>query len=236
MKILGIETSSNVASVAYVNDDVLVSEITLNNKLTHSQTLMPMLDQMCGLCGLELEEVDAIAIASGPGSFTGLRIGAATVKGLALGLDKPIIPVPTLDAMAYNIAHSASIICPIMDARRQQVYTAIYRMEDGKLVKETEDLNISIDELIQELKNWEDTEIIFVGDGIPVHMDKLKEELDHIAFADSHLNRQRGSAVAALGKVYYKKGIVEDHRHFAPTYVRVAQAQREYEERTNKRI
>lgn len=236
MKILGIETSANVASVAYIDGDSLISEITLNTKLTHSQTLMPMLDHMCQISGTNLEDIDAIAIASGPGSFTGLRIGAATVKGLALALDKPIIPVPTLDSLAYNINFADSIVCPIMDARRKQVYTAIYEMEEGQFHKHTEDLNISIEALVEMLKDYQDTDIIFVGDGVPVYRDYIKEQLDNAYFAEAHVNRQRAGTVAALGQVYYNQGIVEDHMHFAPSYIRVAQAQREYEEKHNVKL
>ncbi|WP_105616623.1 tRNA (adenosine(37)-N6)-threonylcarbamoyltransferase complex dimerization subunit type 1 TsaB [Vallitalea okinawensis] len=230
MKILGVDTSSNVASVAYIEDDLLISEFTLNYKLTHSQTLMPMLDDVCQSCHLKLEEVDAIAVASGPGSFTGLRIGAATVKGLAYGLNKPIIPVPTLDGLAYNIHYTEYLICPIMDARRSQVYSAIYHWEDEQLVRDTDYLNITIDELIENLKEKE-SNIIFVGDGIPVFRDQLKEELEGVFFADAHLNRQRASTIASLGRRYYAEGRVENHMDHAPMYIRKSQAEREYEER-----
>ena len=127
MRILGIESSSLVASVALVTDDVLTAEYTMNFKKTHSQTLLPMLDEIANMLELDLNTIDAIAVAAGPGSFTGLRIGSATGKGLGLALKKPLIHIPTVDAMAYNLYGCPDLICPIMDARRNQVYTGLYR-------------------------------------------------------------------------------------------------------------
>lgn len=132
MRVLAIDTSSIVASVAIVEEEKLVAEFTINNKKTHSQTLLPMLEQMVKFADVSLESVDAIAISGGPGSFTGLRIGAATAKGLGLALNKPLIHVPTLKALAYNMVGTSEFICPIMDARRSQVYTGIYRFEIGR--------------------------------------------------------------------------------------------------------
>ena len=126
MKILALDSSGLVASVAVLEDDVMVAEYTMNYKKTHSQTLVPMLEQMSKMIELDLHSVDAIAIAAGPGSFTGLRIGSATAKGLGLALNKPIVPVPTVDALAYNLYGTSQVVCPIMDARRNQVYTGIY--------------------------------------------------------------------------------------------------------------
>ena len=127
MKILGIDSSGIVASVAVVENDNLIAEYTVNYKKTHSQTLLPMLDEIAKMTELDLNTVDAIAVAAGPGSFTGLRIGSATAKGLGLALKKPLVGVPTVEALAYNLYDTAGLICPIMDARRSQVYTGIYR-------------------------------------------------------------------------------------------------------------
>ena len=126
MKILALDSSGNVASIALLEDDVLKAEYTIDYKKTHSQTLLPMLDELKRMTELDLESIDAIAIAAGPGSFTGLRIGAATAKGLALALEKPIVPVPTTEGLAYNLYGHNGVICPIMDARREQVYTGLY--------------------------------------------------------------------------------------------------------------
>lgn len=133
MKILALDTTGQVASVALADEEKLIGEYTINYKMTHSQTIMPMVDAVVKMTDFDLSTVDYIACSQGPGSFTGLRIGAATAKGLALGLNKKIVPVPTLDALAYNIFETDKIICPIMDARRSQVYTALYQWEDGKL-------------------------------------------------------------------------------------------------------
>ena len=138
MRILAIDSSGLVATVAVVEQDEkavgkTVAEYTINYKKTHSQTLLPMLDEIVRMTELELGSVDAIAVAGGPGSFTGLRIGSATAKGLGLALEKPLIHVPTVDALAYNLCYTDQIVCPIMDARRNQVYTGIYEFEDEKL-------------------------------------------------------------------------------------------------------
>ncbi len=126
MKILGLDSSGLVASVAVVEDDALVAEYTINYKKTHSQTLLPMLEALAEMIELDMGTIDGIAIASGPGSFTGLRIGSATAKGLGLVLGKPLIEVPTLEGLAWNLWGSDRIVCPLMDARRNQVYTAAY--------------------------------------------------------------------------------------------------------------
>ena len=126
MRILALDSSGLVASVAIASEDVIIAEYTINYKKTHSQTLLPMLDEIVKMVNLDLSEVDAIAVTAGPGSFTGLRIGSATAKGLGLALDKPIISVPTVDCLAYNLYGTDKMICPIMDARRDQVYTGLY--------------------------------------------------------------------------------------------------------------
>ena len=129
MKILGLDSSGLVASAAVVEEDITIAEYTVNYKKTHSQTLIPMLDEIKRMTELDLHTLDAIAIASGPGSFTGLRIGSATAKGLGLALDIPIIPVPTVDALAYNFYGCSALVCPLMDARRNQVYTGLYEFQ-----------------------------------------------------------------------------------------------------------
>ena len=134
MRVLALDSSGIVASVAVVEDDTLVAEYTVNYKKTHSQTLLPMLDEIEKMTELDLDTIDAIAVAAGPGSFTGLRIGSATAKGLGLALDKPLVGIPTVEALAYNLYDVNGLICPIMDARRKQVYTGIYRYEDLRLM------------------------------------------------------------------------------------------------------
>ena len=175
MKILAIESSSLVASAAVTEDDVTVAEYTVNFKKTHSQTLLPMIDQIAAMTELDMDSVDAIAVSGGPGSFTGLRIGSATAKGLGLALKKPLIHVPTLDAMAWNLYGASGLICPVMDARRNQVYTGIYRFEkEFQIVMESSAMDIH--DLIQKL-NGMGERVIFLGDGMPVCRKFLEEEM-----------------------------------------------------------
>ena len=226
MRILGIESSSLVASVAIVTDQILTAEYTTNLKKTHSQTLLPMIDEMIEMLEIELDTIDAIAVSGGPGSFTGLRIGASTAKGLGLALNKPLIHVPTVDAMAYNFYSVANLICPIMDARRNQVYTGLYRFEDSFQIVRSQ-CAISLEELISALNEGKDR-VIFLGDGVPVYRDVIGETLKvPYRFAPAHLNRQRAGAVAALGMVYYEQGNLENAREFSPDYLRKSQAERE---------
>ena len=151
MKILGVDSSGLVASAAILSGDAIVAEFTVNNKQTHSQTLLPMIKEVVDYAGIPLEELDAIAVAAGPGSFTGLRIGSATVKGLGLVLDKPVIPVPTLEGLAYQLAEADGFICPVMDARRNQVYTGVYEMREGELVSVIDQCAMDIHDLLKEL-------------------------------------------------------------------------------------
>ena len=151
MKILAIESSSLVASAAIVDDDILVAEYTVNHKITHSQTLLPMIDEILRMTHTDKHSLDAIAVSGGPGSYTGLRIGSATAKGLGMALDIPLIHVPTIDAMAYNAYGYNGLICPIMDARRSQVYTGIYEFADGRFNILLENSAITFDELMEKL-------------------------------------------------------------------------------------
>ena len=151
MKLLALDSSGLVASAAVLEDEVLLAEYTVNYKKTHSQTLLPMLDEIARMIELDLSEVDAVAVAAGPGSFTGLRIGSATAKGLGLALGRPVIEVPTLAAMAYGLFGAAGLLCPIMDARRSQVYSGIYRFEQASLVTVRDQEPKAVSELCAEL-------------------------------------------------------------------------------------
>lgn len=231
MKILGLDSSGLVASVAVVEDDNLCAEYTVNFKKTHSQTLLPMLDVIADMIQLDLNTVDGIAVAAGPGSFTGLRIGSATAKGLGLALKKPLLAVPTLDALAYNLYDVGELVCPIMDARRNQVYTGIYEYVDHQLQIVRNSDALDIHQLIQEL-NQLGRGVVFLGDGVVVYRDVLDAELtvSH-SYAPAHCNKQRASAVAALGLVYMKEENIVSATDFQPDYLRKSQAEREREER-----
>ena len=216
MRILGIESSSLVASVAVVTDDVVTAEYTVNFKKTHSQTLLPMLDEIVRMVELDLETVDAIAVSGGPGSFTGLRIGSA------------LIHIPTVDAMAYGMYGYAGLVCPIMDARRNQVYTGIYDNREG-FSAVREQCAMDIDELVDELNKME-SRAVFLGDGVPVYRERIAERITvPCEFAPAHVNRQRAAAVAALGCIYYREGRTETAEEHAPDYLRKPQAERERE-------
>ncbi len=231
MRILALDSSGLVASVAIAAEDSLLAEYTVNYKKTHSQTLLPMLDEIVRMVNLDLSEVDAIAITAGPGSFTGLRIGSATAKGLGLALGKPIISVPTVDSLAYNLYGTDRMVCPIMDARRDQVYTGLYEFVNDKIVVISPQKAVSIDELIDEIRSI-GKHVIFLGDGVPIHRARISERIGaECTFAPIHMNRQRAGALAALGLEYYKENRVETATEHQPVYLRVSQAERERAER-----
>ncbi len=231
MKILAIDSSSLVATVAILDEEKILAEYTINHKKTHSQTLLPMLGEIVKMIELDMNEIDAIAISGGPGSFTGLRIGSATAKGLGLALDKPLIHVPTLDAMAYNFYNTDGIICPIMDARRNQVYTGLYEFANGEFKKILEQTPMAIDELIDKL-NSINRKVTFLGDGVPVFREIVEEKaIFEVDFAPAHLSRQRASSVGALGMAYYEKDNTQTAADHAPEYLRLSQAERELNEK-----
>ena len=231
MNLLAIDASGIAGSVAYIKDNRLVGEYYICDKLTHSQTIMPMLEEMKALLNIQLEEIDAVAVTSGPGSFTGLRIGVTAAKALALALNVPIVGVPTLDTMAHAMVYTERLICPIMDARRNQVYTALYKWEADTLKRLTEHMAVDIEEYIIGLKDREE-KIIFLGDGVSVYENKIKEVLGEKAvFAPSFCNLQHASVLAHVATKCYEAGQVEDPSLFVPIYLRKSQAEREKEER-----
>lgn len=234
MKLLALDSSGMVASVAVLADDVVLAEYSVNYKKTHSQTLLPMLDTVASMIELDLNSVDAIALAAGPGSFTGLRIGSATAKGLGQALDKPLISVPTLDALAMNVYNTEKLICPIMDARRNQVYTGIYQWKDGQLTAVKEQDALAITELIDILNAFEQ-EVIFLGDGVPVYRKIIEEKMTcSVSFAPASCNRQRAACVGVLAQQYYKEGKLETAAEHKPEYLRQSQAERERAEKQQK--
>lgn len=231
MKILGLDSSGIVASVAIVEDDVLIAEYTVNYKKTHSQTLLPMLDEIAKMTELDMNSIDAIAVAAGPGSFTGLRIGSATAKGLGLALKKPLIAIPTVEGLAYNLYDISGLICPIMDARRKQVYTGIYRFTDHQLKVVEDQMAVPMETVIEKLNQYGEA-VTFLGDGVPVFHELIAEKMTvPYSFAPAHVNKQRAAAVAALGEIYYRQGKTETAMEHVPDYLRVSQAERERAER-----
>lgn len=250
MKVLAIDSSGLTASVAVVEDSRTIAEYTVDYKKTHSQTLLPMIDEVAKMTELELSDIDAIAVSGGPGSFTGLRIGSATAKGLGLALDKPLIHVPTVDGLAYQVYGCGDIICPIMDARRNQVYTGIYtfsaRAGKKEGTREVEpvfqvlrmQMAIAVEDLIRRLNNY-NRPVVFLGDGVPVYREMLSAGLKvSYSFAPSYMNRQRAAVIGALGIRYYKAGKYETAMEHQPEYLRQSQAEREraQRERTAKTL
>lgn len=234
MLLLAIESSGLVASIAILSEDKLIGEYTTNFKKTHSQTLLPMMDEVVRMTGISLDALDAIVISGGPGSFTGLRIGAATAKGLGLALNKPLINVPTVDALAYNLYGTERIICPLMDARRQQVYTGLYTFEGDAFKVLSPQKAVGIDEIAEEI-NALGRPVVFLGDGVSVNKDYLTEHIKvSYGFAPEHLNAQRAGALAALGKKYYASGCMESADAHVPEYLRLSQAERELLERQKR--
>ncbi len=227
MKILALDSSGLVASVAVIEDDNMLGEYTVNYKKTHSQTLLPMLDEVAQMIELDLESVDAIAIAGGPGSFTGLRIGSATAKGLGLALKKPIVNVPTVEGLAYNLVGCPEVVCPLMDARRNQTYTGLYTFQGNEMTTLKEQCAVGIDEIIDTI-NTTGREVVFLGDGVPVFRDYIAEHCKvPYRFAPAHMNKQRAGAVAVLGMKYFSEGRYESAAEHKPEYLRLSQAERE---------
>lgn len=243
MRVLAIDSSGLTATVAVVEDDRTIAEYTIDYKKTHSQTLLPMIDEVAKMVEMDLADIDAIAVSGGPGSFTGLRIGSATAKGLGLALGKPLLHIPTVDGLAYQVYGCEDIICPIMDARRNQVYTGLYTFSRKAGTKEGTrkvepvfqvmrmQMAIAIEDLIKRL-NVYGRPVVFLGDGVPVYRDVIDKYIQvPYSFAPSYMNRQRAAVVGALGIQYYKTGKIETAMEHEPDYLRVSQAERERAER-----
>lgn len=226
MRILAFESSAKAASVALMQDGVLLAESFQNNGKTHSATLMPMAQRVLMDCGLTAAELDAVAVAKGPGSFTGVRIGVAAAKGLAWGAEKPVCGVSTLEAMATQLSMQAGIICPVMDARRGQVYNALFQSDGKTLTRLTSDRAISLEDLKKDLEKAEKT-IFLVGDGTKLCYNTLSEALSHLTLPPAHLEMQRASGVAMAAERLAQQGGLQAPGELVPSYLRLSQAERE---------
>lgn len=228
MKILAVDSCSNVATCALSVNEKLIAEIVLNDKKTHSVKLLPQIENMLKMADVDISEIDYYAVTSGPGSFTGQRIGVATVKGLAHGQNKPCINISSLEALAFNLPLTPYFVCPIMDARREQVYTAKFK----DLNRLTPDRAIALDELLDEVKG-QDT--VFLGDGVESFMETIKNKLgDKAHFPPYSLLHLRASSVAVLANIYINNNNITDYHNLEPTYLRLSQAERERLERSSK--
>lgn len=232
MKLLSIDSSGLVATAALWWDDTLRAEYTVNYKKTHSQTLLPMIDEIVRMTETDLHDLDAIAVASGPGSFTGLRIGSATAKGLGLALGLPLIPVPTLEGIACNFyGMDDAVICPMMDARRTQVYTGVYDVSGEELRILVPQEACPVEDILQKC-NALGKKVLFAGDGVPVYRELIVQNMTvPFAFAPAHLSRQRAGAVAFRAQQLFAQGVSETAAEHAPVYLRKSQAERELESR-----
>ncbi len=242
MKILAIDSSGKTASVAVWEDGLTLAEFSMQAGKTHSQTLLPMMEDVRKKIELDMEMIDAIAVTSGPGSFTGLRIGSATAKGLGFVLEKPIIPIPTLEGMAYNFYGTEKLVCPMMDARRNQVYTGLYEFirKDGgnayAIHAVKEQCAVSVKEILEDCYDI-GREVIFLGDGADAFKSVIEEKLQALChFAPAHMNRQRAASVAALAVEYYEQGKFQSADEHVPEYLRLSQAERTRAEKGEDRV
>ena len=232
MKILAFDSTATTAGVAITEDSRLLGEVTLNNGNTHSETLLPMAEALLGMLRLTVRDIDLFACSAGPGSFTGVRIGAATVKGMAFGTKKPCVGVSTLEALAYNMRGHRGIICPVMNARRSQVYTAIFE-SDGEYIKRlSEDMAIGADELDEMLSSY-DADVYLVGDGIEVATQCFKKT--RATAAPEELRYQSAYSVSQVALCMHKGGKSVSDAELTATYLRLSQAERERLERENNK-
>lgn len=227
MNILAIESSAVAASAAVISDGILKAEEFSQNGLTHSVTLLPMAENAVKKAGLKISDIDLFAVTEGPGSFSGLRIGVTIAKTLAYGCGKKVVGISTLKVLAAALAHTDKIICPIMDARRNQVYNAMYKWVDGELKEIVSPRAISAEDLAKEIKE----PVVFIGDGVRPFMEFFKEALGELAFfAPLHICAARASSLGYLAQ--NEEGVMPDELN--PCYLRLSQAEREYNERNGK--
>ena len=233
MKILAFETSAKAASVALLDGGKLLAESYQNTGLTHSQTLMVMAEDMLKQCGKTVDDVTAVAVAEGPGSFTGVRIGVAAAKGFAWGGELPCYGVSTLEAMARNLGVWQGYVVPAMDARRNQVYTAIFHAEKGILSRVEEDMAISLAELGEKIKNFAEP-VFLVGDGALLCYNTLLEEIPGLVLPPEHRMHQRAAGVALAAQAMMDAGDPGNGAELTPNYLRLSQAERERAARENR--
>lgn len=226
MKILAVDTSATAASVAVAEENKLIGEFSINTALTHSQTLMPMVDELLKNTGLSVNDIDAAAVNAGPGSFTGVRIGVAAVKGIAFPKNLPCVSVSTLESMAYNMLGNDCIVCSVMDARCSQVYNALFRVKGCTVTRMTDDRALSLTDLKNELQNINE-KVVLVGDGAVLCSKFLGEELENIMIAPFNNRIQTASSVAYAAFEKINNGETVKADELMPVYLRLPQAQRE---------
>lgn len=233
MRILAFETSAKAASVALTEDGALVAEYYQNSGQTHSRTVSQMAQDLLANCDLNVRDLDAAAVAAGPGSFTGVRIGMAAAKGLCWGAELPLYGVSTLEAMARGYGETDAAVLAVMDARRSQVYAGGFYWSEGRLCRLLPDCAISLQELELELKKWERKKIL-VGDGALLCYNTINGPVENIELAPEHRRLQRAVGVALAAMEQAKSGISPSAARLVPNYLRLSQAERERQERLQK--
>ena len=231
MNILSLDSTAIASTVAICNDERLLAQFTLNNGNTHSETLLPMIEHSLSLLKMTVDDIDLFACSAGPGSFTGVRIGVSTVKGLAFAKDKPCVGVSSLEALAYNLAGIDGLICPVMNARRSQLYNALFICKDGRLTRVCEDRLIPVGELEEELLGYTDMPIYLCGDGYEI----AKDAFSRVSTCKTPAMQIHQSAysVALCALEEARKGTVGGDIELSPVYLRASQAERERLERLN---
>lgn len=231
MNILAIDSSSKAASCAYMSDGKLIGEFFTNAGLTHSQTIMPMISQLLNACRVSINSVDVYGISVGPGSFTGLRIGIATVKGLAFDKNKLCAPVSTLKALAYNLPYYSGYVIPCMDARRNQVYTGVFQYNDSDLIQTVEDTVIQIAQLSNIIADINSTDITLIGDGAHLVHSQLADTYPYLRVAPESLLHQRASSICLATQEIIAKDMLIPAENIQPVYLRLSQAERELKDK-----
>lgn len=226
MNILAIDTSAQVSSVCLLDEEQILAEFNVNVRLTHSQTLMPMVEAALRCSGYTLSQADIFAVSVGPGSFTGIRIGVSAIKGLALPENKPCVAVSTLEAMAYNLGILDGVLCCVMDARCQQVYNALFRAKDGVITRMCADRALSVKDLERDLGNLHEN-IFLVGDGADLCYNKINNQAGFIHLAPKHLKLQKAASVGLCAQQKISRNEIVSAADLIPQYLRLPQAERE---------
>lgn len=232
MKILALDTSTLMATCAIIDGDILLGEYSLNQDMSHSEKLVPMIKEMLDSLGLKIEDIDLYGVSTGPGSFTGLRIGVATIRGFAHLFDKPLVGVPTLEGLAFNLPYN-QIIVPMIDARRDRVYTGIYSFVDGKITTIMEPDVLEIDNLLKILEKYE--KMVVNGDGSVLYKERIQSSLKgKVMFSTIGQNSCRASSIGELALIKYNEGHRDDYYTLIPDYLRPSQAERELNEKEQR--
>lgn len=231
MKILAIDTSAKAASACIAQEDKIIGEFFINTSLTHSQTLMPMIEQLCKNAQVPISEIEAVAVNAGPGSFTGVRIGVAAAKGLAFDKSLPCVAVSTLESMAYNALGSDCVVCAVMDARCSQVYNALFRVSGEKIERLCSDRALSLTDLEQDLKVYGGEKIMLIGDGAEITFEFLRNSLSNVILAPVNIRIQKASSTALAAFKRISEGELTTDEKLMPAYLRLPQAQRELNKR-----